>query len=91
MRGPDQPGPVAETPRMRQIDLGVALVQLNRPDEAAHVGSLAVGSNWLVPSNQWRAVELDRALTSRFGSVAEVQAFHERVELMRRGVEPDSP
>jgi transcriptional regulator with XRE-family HTH domain len=81
-------------PRRRasaQIDLGVALVQLNRPDEAAYVGSLAVGSKWLVPSNQWRAVELDRALTTRFRGVAEVQAFHEQVELMRRGTELDSP
>ena len=69
----------------------VALVQLNRPDEAAHVGSLSVASKWLVPSNQWRAVELDRALSTRFGNVTEVQAFHERVEFMRRGTEPDSP
>jgi hypothetical protein len=80
-------------PRRRasaQIDLGLALAQLKRPDEAARVGCLAVESRWLVPSNQWRAAELDRALTTRFGAVAEVEEFHERFQALRRATEAES-
>lgn len=40
------------------LDLGLVLVRLGRPDEAAHYGVLALGTNHLVPSNSWRADEL---------------------------------
>jgi hypothetical protein len=37
------------------LDLGLVLARLGRPDEAAHCGVLALGTNHLVPSNSWRA------------------------------------
>jgi transcriptional regulator with XRE-family HTH domain len=49
------------------LDLGLVLVRLGRPDEAAHYGVLALGTNHLVPSNSWRADELIAAVSDYRG------------------------
>jgi len=58
------------------LDLGLVLVRLGRPDEAAHHGALALESNELVPSNAWRADELV-AVVSQYRGVPEVEALRE--------------
>ncbi len=60
-----------------RLDLGLILARDRRPDEAAQLGGLAVDSGTLVPSNVWRATELDDAL-DRFRTVAEAAELHER-------------
>lgn len=40
------------------LDLGLALVAADKPDEAAHVALAAVESGRLVPSNYWRVSEV---------------------------------
>ncbi|MEV6770987.1 helix-turn-helix transcriptional regulator [Nocardia sp. NPDC051030] len=40
------------------LDLGLALVAADKPDEAAHVALAAVESRRLVPSNYWRVSEV---------------------------------
>lgn len=59
-----------------QLDLGLVLAQLGRPDEAAHYGMLALESNELVPSNAWRADELI-TVVSGYRGVPEVKALRE--------------
>jgi hypothetical protein len=61
-----------------RIDLGLILARDGRPDEAAHLGTLATESGRLVPSNRWRVAELDAALADR-RDVPEVAELHERV------------
>lgn len=61
-----------------RLDLGLILARERRPDEAAELGILAVDSQWLVPSNAWRAVELDEALSGH-RDVGEVVELHERL------------
>jgi hypothetical protein len=61
-----------------RMDLGLALTQLNRPDEACHVGSLALASNSLVASNLWQASELDAKLVSEYPRLPEAQDFDEQ-------------
>ncbi|MGH4001970.1 MAG: helix-turn-helix domain-containing protein [Pseudonocardiaceae bacterium] len=58
------------------LDLGLVLVRLGRPDEAAHCGVLALGANHLVPSNAWRADELIAAV-SEYRGVPEVEALRD--------------
>jgi transcriptional regulator with XRE-family HTH domain len=58
------------------LDLGLVLTRLGRPDEAAHYGALALGTNHLVPSNSWRADELIAAV-SEFRGVPEVEELRE--------------
>lgn len=58
------------------LDLGLVLARLGRPDEAAHCGVFALGTNQLVPSNAWRADELVAAV-SGFRGVPEVEALRE--------------
>ena len=58
------------------LDLGLVLARLGRPDEAAHAGMLALGTNHLVPSNAWRADELLAAVSGYHG-VPEVDALRE--------------
>lgn len=58
------------------LDLGLVLARLRRPDEAAHFGVLALGTNHLVPSNAWRADELVAAV-SRYRGVPEVEELRE--------------
>ncbi|GAB0103505.1 hypothetical protein JMUB6875_24780 [Nocardia sp. JMUB6875] len=47
------------------IDLGLALVAANKPDEAAHVTLTAVTSGRLVPSNLWRVTEVVAGIEHR--------------------------
>jgi transcriptional regulator with XRE-family HTH domain len=58
------------------LDLGLVLVRLGRPDEAAYYGVLALGTNHLVPSNSWRADELIAAV-SEYRGVPEVEELRE--------------
>lgn len=67
-----------------RIDLGLILARDGRPDEAAHLGMLAVASGRLVPSNRWRIAELDAALAPR-RDVPEVAELHERVSERAEG------
>jgi hypothetical protein len=62
------------------------LTQLDRPDEACHVGELALASNNLVASNLWQASELDAAFTRGYDTLPEAQGFHERYLSARRAV-----
>lgn len=60
-----------------RLDLGLILARARRPDEAAQLGMLAVDSGTLVPSNLWRADELDDALYA-FRDVPEAADLHQR-------------
>jgi transcriptional regulator with XRE-family HTH domain len=58
------------------LDLGLVLVRLERPDEAAHSGVLVLQSNEIVPSNAWRGEELVAAI-SKYRGVPEVEELRE--------------
>lgn len=45
-----------------QLDLGLALLAADHPDEAAHAATAAIGSGRVVPSNWWRASEVLRGV-----------------------------
>ncbi|MCP2290971.1 hypothetical protein [Nocardia amikacinitolerans] len=47
------------------LDLGLALVAAEKPDEAAHVALAAVASGRLVPSNYWRVSEVVSRIEDR--------------------------
>ncbi|MBN9737831.1 MULTISPECIES: hypothetical protein [unclassified Pseudonocardia] len=66
-----------------RLDLGLILARARRPDEAAALGVLAFDAGVLVPSNAWRAIELDDALDG-FRDVPEVAELHAR----RRAIAP---
>lgn len=74
-----------------RIDLGLVLVGLNRPDEAAALGALAVDSRRLVPSNVWRAGELAAALAARYPDLAETGDYTDRYQAAAAaiGIRPD--
>ncbi|MGH8931487.1 MAG: helix-turn-helix domain-containing protein [Egibacteraceae bacterium] len=76
------------------IDLGLVVAQQDRPEEACHLGTLALESGRLVPSNIWRVAELDRALAQRYSSLQQVREFHGRYLEVRsritRGADPGS-
>jgi hypothetical protein len=61
-----------------RIDLGLILARDGRSDEAAHLGTLAVESGRLVPSNRWRVAELDAALAD-WRDVPEAAELHDRL------------
>lgn len=63
-----------------RIDLGLVLASLDRPDEAAALGTLAVDSGRLVPSNVWRAAELATALADRYPDMSETRDYRERYQ-----------
>jgi transcriptional regulator with XRE-family HTH domain len=75
-----------------RLDLGLVLVGLDRPDEAAHLGGLAVDSRRLVPSNVWRAGELAAALDARYPDLAETGDYRDRYRAAAAaiGVHPDN-
>jgi transcriptional regulator with XRE-family HTH domain len=75
-----------------RLDLGLVLVGLDRPDEAAALGALAVDSRRLVPSNVWRAGELAAALAARYPDLAETGDFRDRYRAAAAaiGVRPDT-
>jgi transcriptional regulator with XRE-family HTH domain len=57
--GPPRPRRAASA----RIDLSLALLAANKPDEAAGVALQAITSGRLVPSNYWRAREVVQAVT----------------------------
>jgi transcriptional regulator with XRE-family HTH domain len=61
-----------------RIDLALVLARIDQPTEAAHLGTQALESGRLVPSNLWRVGELTQELTTRYASVPEVTVFHTR-------------
>jgi transcriptional regulator with XRE-family HTH domain len=72
------------TPRPRRaasarLDLALALLAADQPDEAAHTAMEAVASGRLVPSNYWRATEVITAVEAlRVPEAAELrEAYHE--------------
>jgi hypothetical protein len=67
-----------------RIDLALILARADRPDEACVLGHLALDSRRLVPSNIWRAAELDAAL-SRYDAPA-IGEFHDRYVAVREQI-----
>lgn len=59
--GPSRPRRAASA----RLDLALALLAADQPDEAAHTALEAVTSGRLVPSNYWRAVEVIAAVEAR--------------------------
>ncbi|MGV9837077.1 helix-turn-helix domain-containing protein [Nocardia niigatensis] len=61
------------------LDLGLALVAADKPDEAADVALAAVESGRLVPSNYWRVAEVVAGIDARDASDAATvrEAFHD--------------
>ncbi|WP_330232207.1 hypothetical protein OHA40_06755 [Nocardia sp. NBC_00508] len=47
------------------LDLGLALVAADKPEEAAHVALAAIESGRLVPSNYWRVAEVVTGIENR--------------------------
>ena len=85
----DGPPGVARWPRRlitARLDLGLALTQLDRPDEAGYVGEVALASDSVVASNLWQAGELDAAFMREYATLPEAQDFHERYLSARRMV-----
>ncbi len=67
-----------------RIDLSIALAHLGSLDEAAEHGSQALSSVRVTDTVLSRAVELDRALMTRFPQEAIAQSFHEQYLQMTR-------
>jgi transcriptional regulator with XRE-family HTH domain len=78
-----EPGGVPRPRRvaLAQLDLGLALVAADKPDEAGAEALAAVTSGWLVPSTWWRAVEVLRGV-ERAG-IPEVAELHEAYHTYR--------
>ncbi len=66
-----------------QIDLALALIAANRPDEAAGVALEAISSGRLVPSNHWRAREVVDAVQDR--GLPETADLRNAYEALSRG------
>ncbi|NDU71239.1 helix-turn-helix domain-containing protein [Actinomadura sp. DSM 109109] len=64
--GPARPRRAASA----RLDLALALLAADQPDEAAHTALEAVTSGCLVPSNYWRAAEVITAVDARGMAVA---------------------
>jgi hypothetical protein len=65
--------------RLITARLGLGLVLAGKePDEAAQLGSAAIASGWLVPSNSWRAGELESVLHGRYPDLPEARELHEQ-------------
>lgn len=74
------------------LDLALALLTSERVDEAVSAGLEAVTSGRVVPSNQWRALEVLRAVESH--NVREAEDLREAYEMMKTGSpekQPGSP
>ncbi|MGH3389290.1 MAG: hypothetical protein ACRDOO_10480 [Actinomadura sp.] len=59
--GPPRPRRAASA----RLDLSLALLAADQPDEAAHLTHMAVTSGVLVPSNYWRAAEVIAGVQAR--------------------------
>jgi transcriptional regulator with XRE-family HTH domain len=66
-----------------QIDLALALLAADRPDEAAGVALEAISSGRLVPSNHWRAREVVEAVQER--GMSETADLRSAYEALSRG------
>lgn len=63
-----------------RLDLGLALLVANKPDEAAHSAMEALTSGRLVPSNFWRAREIVAAVAARgLPEAADLRAAYENL------------
>lgn len=51
-------GPRKRRAELARIDLALALLVADKPDEAAATAAAAIASGWLVPSTWWRATEV---------------------------------
>ncbi|MFI6522273.1 helix-turn-helix domain-containing protein [Spirillospora sp. NPDC050679] len=69
--GPARPRRAASA----RLDLALALLAADQPDEAAHVALEAVTSGCLVPSHHWRVAEVIAAVQAR--QVSEAAALHD--------------
>jgi tetratricopeptide (TPR) repeat protein len=73
-----------------QIDLGLALVAADKPDEAAASAQTAILSGRIVPSNYWRALEVVTAVEDQ--GLPEAVELREAYETMRNGqIAPPAP
>ncbi|WP_344821007.1 hypothetical protein [Actinocorallia longicatena] len=75
------------TPRLRRaasarLDLSLALIAGDEPDEAAHETMTALASGVLVPSNYWRAQEVISKVEAR--GLPEAHALNEAYQGLRR-------
>jgi transcriptional regulator with XRE-family HTH domain len=64
-----------------QLDLGLALLAAEKPDEAAAEAELAIASGRIVPSNWWRAAEVVAGV--RHAGIPEADDLHELAEVHR--------
>jgi hypothetical protein len=77
---------VSRRPRriaLAQLDLVLALLASDRPDEASAAALDAMLSGWVVPSNHWRAREVVTAVEAR--GLSEAADLREAYTVMRRG------
>lgn len=82
----DSPQAAGRRPRrvvLAQIDLALALLTSDRPDEASAAALGAMLSGWVVPSNHWRAWEVVTAVEAC--GLSEATDLRETYEVMRRG------
>lgn len=80
------PQAVGRRPRrvvLAQLDLALALLASDRPDEASAAALGAMLSGWVVPSSHWRALEVVTAVEAR--GLSEATDLRETYEVMRRG------
>jgi transcriptional regulator with XRE-family HTH domain len=82
--GPPRPRRVASA----RLDLALALIAADRPDEAAHTALEAVTSGRLVPSNYWRAAEVITAVEEH--QVPEAVELHEAYRELPAGGQSDT-
>jgi hypothetical protein len=66
-----------------RIDLALAVARQDRPEEACHLGTLALASGRLVRSNIWRVGELDQVLAHHYGDLNDVREFHEHYGVVK--------
>ena len=69
-----------------RIDLALTVAEQDRPEEACHLGSLALDSGRLVQSNIWRVGELAHSLHRNYGDLPEAQEFSERYIDVRKNI-----
>ncbi|QKW39669.1 helix-turn-helix transcriptional regulator [Actinomadura sp. NAK00032] len=82
--GPARPRRAASA----RLDLALALLAADQPDEAAHTALEAVTSGRLVPSNYWRAAEVIAAVEARDVPATELnEAYRELCTATGRGSE----
>lgn len=83
------PDDISKWPRRvasANIDLALSLVVSDRIDEACNAALRAILSGRIVPSNQWRALEVVRAVETR--KLAEAGDLREAYEGMRPAIGP---